>query len=113
MHPKICILILFGAVLTAGCGEKQEKLLIDEDKLVNILAEVHLAEGEMETVNMSDRDTLGKSLYQLIMTHYGVRREDFDQTMIILREDPDRLERVYEKVLDKLSKIQAQYPDKN
>lgn len=112
MAGKVLPWLIVGLVVLAGCKPKPEPLGVEASKLVDILAEIHLAEGQMELVNMADRDTLGKRLYKSILDAHGVQREVFDQTMLVLREDPQRLEAIYIQVQDRLSVIEAKYPDK-
>ncbi len=106
---RVLAWLIAGSVVFAGCKPKAQPLGIEETKLVEILVEIHLAEGQMEIVNMADRDTLGKRLYQSVLDAHGVQREVFDETMLVLREDPERLNTIYTKVLDQLVVLDSKY----
>lgn len=91
-----------------SCQERPVELLIAEDKLVNVLADTHMAEAAIQNLIKSDKDSVGEVYYQQIYEIHGIAEADFEQTMTILREDPIRMEKIYNQVLEKLSTEKAE-----
>lgn len=102
MRNKAFLLSLVFLFLMA-CKEDSPKLLIPEEKLVEILADAHLAEAAIQNLVKEVKDSLGEVYYQQIYEIHQINKEDFEQTMAMLREDPIRMEKIYRMVMDKLS----------
>ncbi|GJM34687.1 MAG: hypothetical protein DHS20C18_36880 [Saprospiraceae bacterium] len=91
-----------------SCGEKEADLFISEEAMVPILCDVHIAEAALQSLPMNSRDSMAEIYYRQIFQIHEVKWEDFEQTMSILREDPIRLERIYEHVMEELAKRDAE-----
>jgi hypothetical protein len=104
-----CILSL--AVL-ASCGQQGDKTpknLLPEQKLVQILADVHVAEARIEN-NVVYPDT-ALMLYgleqQRILEAHGVEEQLFRDTYRYYLNDLQKMDRLYEIILDTLSVREA------
>lgn len=95
-------------LLICSCQPSVPELLIPEDKLVGVLVDTHVAEAAIQNLPSDLKDSLGEVYYRQIFEIHDVNEEDFEQTMSILREDPIRLEIIYEQVMDQLSSRQAE-----
>ncbi|MCB9080401.1 MAG: DUF4296 domain-containing protein [Lewinellaceae bacterium] len=98
-------LLLLGVL---GCQQVQEPLPIAERDLVPILLDIHVAEDALQSVFGPRRDSLRAVYFQEI---YRIHRTDsvaLANTMLRLREDPERLERVYQRVIDLLEDVQEE-----
>ncbi len=72
---------------------------ISEEKLINILVDVHTAEAMTESEITRVRDSMTPIYYAQIYEKHGVTRTDFDSTMVVYAHNPERFDSVYSKVL--------------
>ncbi len=90
---------------TFSC-ESEKRLPIEEEKLVDILRDIHIAEAAMQNLIGVTKDSFGIIYYNQVLGLYGVERAVFDITMERLRKDPERLSVVYEKVIKELDLLE-------
>ncbi len=99
--------LLFFIVIFCFACSKKESLPIGEDKLIDVLSDVHTAEAAMSGLTAVERDTLALRFYDDIFTLHQVAQEDFDTCMARLMRNPERFVSIYEKVEAKLEKSLA------
>jgi hypothetical protein len=83
--------------------------VVDEDLMVHILVDVHLIESDLAT--MSYGDTLfqhGANHYQYVFNKYSIDSTVFRESMIYYTHHPEVLNKIYDKVLEEYSKMEAQ-----
>ena len=108
MRYRLFSMLLIVVLFAAGCGEKPLPISISEEAMVPILRDVHIAEAALQTMPSNTRDSMAEIYYLQIFKIHGVTWDDFEQTMGVLREDPIRMERIYEKVMEELAKDDAE-----
>lgn len=101
---KKFVLLLMLFLFFNSCQEKKA-LPIKEDKLVDIIRDIHIAEAAMQNLIGITKDSMGEIYYQKTLDLHGVSRPDFDTSMAILRREPDRLGLIYDKVIEELTVI--------
>lgn len=109
MKRIFCILSL--AVL-ASCGQGSDKTpqnLLPEQKMVQILADVHVAEARIENriVYPDTAMMLYNREQQRILEAHGVEEELFRDTYRHYLSDIKKMDRLYEIILDTLSVREA------
>lgn len=105
-------LLLFG--LTA-CYKNPETAAptISTDKMVNILADVHLAEALLTEIASGDKkDSTAQLYYQQIYFIHKITPKDFDQSMEAYVQDPFVLDSLYNKVITKLGENAERFTPK-
>ena len=102
------LVIIMMVLGLAACENKPPELLVSEEELVPILADVHIAEAAMQHLRGELKDSMADVYYQELYEIHNVSKEDFDQTMELLREDPVRMERIYNNVIELISEIEAE-----
>lgn len=109
MKSRISLFILL-VITLAGCS-KRPKNIIKEDKMVEIMADLQIAEAyerngkadpEMHGVN---RELLGRG----ILMNHGVSVEDMDSTLAWYGRNMDEYSQLYKKVDQRLAKMQLKY----
>lgn len=116
-------------LLFAACGNEPEALqkpddLIPEEKMVNVLADVHLLEAALTLRQPSLRQPMimradpsivqapaggGKSLqYYDIFKKHELTREQYEKAMLWYTSHPEELNLIYDKVLVELTRRQAE-----
>jgi len=98
---SVCFLLL-----VFSCSIGHRKYIIPEKKLVQVLVDIHLADGVALTIPYSPgSQTLDSaSLYQAVFSKHHVTRAMFDSTMNYYTHKPGKLLTVYSKVNTILSK---------
>ena len=89
-----------------GCEEKVT-LPIPAPKLIDILADVHLAEAAAQSLPVKVKDTTLAKFYNQIYEIHEVSEADFDSSMVLLKSRPKSLKLVYEKVIETIDKRKA------
>ncbi|MFT4758187.1 MAG: hypothetical protein ACI9XO_002897 [Paraglaciecola sp.] len=103
IYHIILVLYLFAFF---SCETKVPPLITDE-KLIKILADVHLSEAAATSLLMKQKDTTLAKYYGQIMEMHEVLRADFDSTMVILKQNPEKMVKIYEKVLEQIDTEKA------
>lgn len=94
-------------IFFVSCGEKEIPIPLSEEKLVDVMIDMHIAESMIEKLPVSDRDTVGHVYYRMIYREHEVSQEDFDESIKVLREDPERLNAIYVLVMEQLNVLEA------
>jgi hypothetical protein len=104
---------LCGALLGCGSGDQVSaaELLIPEERLVEVLKDVQLAEAAAMQCSPAKRDSAIGAYYAVIFRLHGVGREDFEQSLSALLADPERSARVFGRVSERLIEEEAQKED--
>lgn len=106
--------------MLVGCGSKEPKRpegLLPEAKMVQLLADVHIAEARIESriVYPDTALMVFNREQQQIFEEHGVAPEDFRKTYQFYLENLSQMDRLYEVILDTLSvreaKLRANNPD--
>jgi len=99
---------LFVAVLFlifSSCKE-DVKLTIDEELLIKVIVDAHLAEAALQNLTKARKDSMATLYYNQIFQIHEVSQETFETNMNILKAHPHVAESVYEKVIDQLNKLE-------
>ena len=83
--------------------------LIEEEKLVALMADIHLAEGYLADVAvMAEKDSLAAIYYGTIFEKHKVDSVIFDRTLENYMQNPTALAKLYEKILERLQTKDAE-----
>ncbi len=95
--------------LASSCHAGKKKWIIPEKKLVQVLIDVHLADGIGLTVPYSGQGQVvdSASLYDAVFRKHNINRAMFDSTLAFYTRRPDRLQTLYGKVNNHLSKMDS------
>lgn len=102
----ICFSFLL-LLLVISCGGK--KHIIPQNKFVDVLVDIHLADGmAIKSVGYTSTYTLDSaSLYEAVFSKHGVNRALFDSTMSYYSHRPDDFNKLYNKVLARIKIMDA------
>ncbi len=91
-----------------SCAHRRYGEIIPPKKFVNVLVDVHLADGIAVENMSSGKGALldSASLYGSVFKKYGVTRTIFDSTMSYYSEHPDDFQKVYNKVTARLKRME-------
>ena len=101
------------ALMACGKGSAP-KDLIGTDQFVDVMVDIHLAEASVYNLRPGTdtaRSVL-KDHYATIMSSHNVKPDQFLATFQYYRKHPDKMAVVYEKVIEKLSALEAEWSNK-
>jgi hypothetical protein len=113
MFKETAILLFF--MLTLFSCQKQDKLpappdLIAEAKMAGIIVDIHLLEasyglsGVLENGRAEDEPEGFVDVYK----RHGVQKEQFEKSIKYYSSDPEKINAIYEVVVNQLNKLQAE-----
>lgn len=91
-----------------GCKSPQTPLPIPEDKLVELLADLHLAENAAQELPAESKDRIKARYYDRIFKDHSTTREAFEASIKILNQTPARLTEIYTLVHETLVTREAE-----
>ena len=99
--------------LLFSCNNSDEKIpenILSENTFESILKEIHLAEATFElhkTKGMGKAKNELANSYQNIYSEYAISEEDFKTSLEYYSVNPEKLEKIYDKILKELTKERA------
>jgi len=97
------VLLCGCAISLLACVGQQKSLPMEDDKLVKVLEDIHLAEAALQNVNGATRDSLSTLYYQEICTIHQIEEATLDSTLALLRNNPVKMSKLYGRVLEKVT----------
>jgi c-di-GMP-related signal transduction protein len=71
--------------------------------MVNLLCDLHIAEGAAELLEGTKKDSILKIYYTQIFEIQGIEEKQFKKDLDLLKEDPTEMTKVYKWVNDSLA----------
>jgi len=83
--------------------------LINEEKIISVIIDVHIADGLIFRANVpsKSRKLFSESIHKSVFSKYGITRAIFDSSISYYMKNTEAFEKMYEKVLIELSKIEG------
>lgn len=100
MLPGICVLFLF------SCKE-QKKCALPDNQMVGILTDIQIAEAAAQSLVSPVKDSVLDAYYQQIYEIHRVEEQQFRDCYAALQADPDRMNALYDRVFEELSRLEA------
>lgn len=101
MIKRLFILCL---IANACQVEKQAPLPnIEYSAFLDLIVDIHYAEAALENLKMLEQDSLKVQYYAHILRYHEVTKEQMEQYMEDLRNNPEYLNRVYKDLYTKIS----------
>ncbi len=104
---KICCL---GLVLY-GCETAEEQPQMPEEKLIEVLADIHIAEAALQSLRGQTKDSMSQLYYRQIYTIHEVDTLEVQETLEALREKPAEMKELYDKVMERVEKVHTKSKD--
>lgn len=111
------LLLMMGLLLLSSCYSTHDneilpppKSLIDQEKVVMILADIEIAESALRQKQNHGHE-IGNTkeiYYRTIFNEYEVTREQFDSSMTFYKQDLDVIDKIYEEVITRLSVMESE-----
>ena len=99
------LIIIFSIIISSCSQDDSEGPKLSKDQMVNIMIEIHLAEGKVSQTRMPLDSSLSYFLYMQreIFKRNQVDSADYVQSMNYYSENIKELDKIYEAVLDSLN----------
>jgi hypothetical protein len=106
------LLFLLSCFLTFSCTDPEEVVvpedILKEEKMAQIFTDLSILEASMNVHVESIDPKTDKSAQQInIYAKHGITKEQFEESYRFYTENPEKMNEVYQLVLNDLSKLQA------
>lgn len=111
---KIFIIFLFLFPAFVSCDklpvEKPENL-IKEKEMIDMLVDIHIAEATFNQMRYDSivRNSSSTNFYYSVLEKYQVPDTVFEKSFVFYASTPKEFEKMYRKVMNKLSEIEQEY----
>ncbi len=95
--PSFYWLIIVLLIGLFSCEEELE-LPIEEDKLIPMMVDIHIAEVALQQMGQGVRDSMTNMYLGQIFEMHGSNKEDYRKTIDLVRREPELLQRIYAEV---------------
>ena len=97
--------LLFCAL--TGCSDEPQPLQVPEERLVGVLADLHIAEAALQALRGKTKNSMATVYYDQIYTLHDVDSAEVHQSLEQLREDPQRMKALYDRVMERVETLSA------
>lgn len=107
----ICYYLLISGVLFISCGSntKTQPPPIPEEQFILILTDLHVIDGTLQSLEITG-DSLqhfARYNYEKVLKKHNLTYKQFEEALYYFEAEPDKMDKMYEKVVNELSKRQA------
>ena len=102
------ILFLAFLILNGGCKEDKGTPIIKKDRMVEILADIHLVQAVLDQEPMFPQGAKREYYYCNIFERHEVTEEEFDSAITWYAANMDIFEQVYAEVIARLEREKAE-----
>jgi hypothetical protein len=102
---KSLVLFVLTIVLLIGCEKKAEPYDFSDKEIKTILADIHTSEAALQSVFGIRKDSLRQVYMNDIYVIHHTDSMKIVQLLNKLREDPEKLEIIYQQLLEEMSSI--------
>jgi hypothetical protein len=84
-------------------------LVIPADSMVTLLTDLHLADGAINTLKFKDKSPghLSSEYFSVILEKHNIGRDTFEESLRFYAYHTEELNKIYEKVIVNLSKLES------
>ncbi|MEZ5058701.1 MAG: DUF4296 domain-containing protein [Saprospiraceae bacterium] len=108
MNNRYGIFSIFFLIILSACNKQEAvELPFPREKVVAILADVHVSEAALQPLFGEVKDSISKIYYQQIYEIHDIDSEQLKALMTTLKDHPKEMEAIYEEVIDEISRQKA------
>lgn len=102
--------VLFVFLVLSGCNSanRNKKYILEKDKMVDVMVDVHLAEAVLRNKKISgeELDKVTSDYYSKIFSRHDVTQQQFDSSIVYYEDHIEDFNEIYEEVIVRLNKKQ-------
>lgn len=110
MKIQFLIVITFSLISLWSCDNLGKEKKISEDKLVDVLVDIHLADGTLTAkgYKVKQDSLIIHKYYDYVFVKHETTPKSFKTTLDYYTKHPDQLDLIYVKVLERLTILEGQ-----
>ena len=108
----VAVVTTFAACNETTVSPKKIEPDIPQEKMVQILKDIHLAEAISQSERTNIKDSLLAIYYDDIYRIHNITKEDLERNLKLWMSDAEVTDKLYEKVIEELSKEESKYSNK-
>jgi len=108
----IMITVIFAACNETTVNPEKIEPDIQEEKMVQILKDIHLAEAIAQSERINIKDSLLAIYYDDIYRIHNITKEDLERNLELWMNDAEVVDKLYEKIIEELSKEESNYANR-
>ncbi|RMF31080.1 MAG: DUF4296 domain-containing protein [Bacteroidetes bacterium] len=97
-----CLALLLPLLLCFACRQKEERFPLNDEQIVAILTDVHLAEAALANIGGPLKDSLAEIYYGQVFEIHQIDQTRFDSLMDYLQNHPVYMDSLYQRVLKRM-----------
>ena len=115
---KTLIILIFILVTFVSCEKptfEKPKHLIKENQMIDMMVDVHMAQATFTTRHNADsliKRTTATDFYYSVLEKYNVPDSVFEKSFVYYASSPKKFEKMYRKVITKLTEKEEEYSDR-
>jgi len=108
---KQFVFLFLATLLLFSCSKKEEKTYLSMDDFTRIIFDIHLTDGVLTSKNIVSRGKVYRPsfYYNSIYKKYNVTPQQFDSCVVFYTQNSSLYEKMYEKVIDSLNRMDTQF----
>ncbi|KAA3630020.1 MAG: DUF4296 domain-containing protein [Bacteroidetes bacterium] len=96
------VLILFSVLASCSPKEIEEPLPFSDEKIINILIDVHISEAALQTLGRVVKDSMKEVYMNQVAEIHEIERQQLEELLGELRNRPADLKRLYSGMLEEI-----------
>jgi predicted GNAT family acetyltransferase len=90
-----------------SCEAETAEPQLSEEKLVNTLADIHIAEAALQALRGKTKDSISQAYYEQIYSIHGVDSALVQTSLEAIRRQPEQMKDLYDQVMERVEKLNA------
>ena len=105
--------LCLGGLLLSSCSKKEEKIpenILSKEKMIAVMVDVQMAEASIQNRSLSITDStklIAAGYYKNLFEKNKITEQQFRESFLYYSHHLDLLNKIYEEVINELSKKQA------
>jgi hypothetical protein len=111
---RTCLLTALLAIVGFGCGPKVDSkvpsYVLSEEKMVEVMVDMHIVETALNLKIMTpdSNNTEYDQRFASIFVSNDIRKEQFDSSLFYYSTRTGEMNKIYDKVLERLSELESE-----
>lgn len=108
-------LYFFIFIFLTACGGKGDQTpegILSEEEMVELMVDVHLVEGARSGVTIMGDSLSLDTYYRTVLVKHGLDSTSYRQNFDYYSSHPDKLEVIFEEVVERLSILESEFKPK-
>ena len=86
-------------------SRKNPQYQLSDEEIITVLADLHISQAAVEHLSLSLRDSMTNLYLEQVLTINEIPKEIFETDYHQLKEDPEKLKIIYDKVINRLNEL--------